>query len=87
MVSLAEYLEGLTKKQLEIAVGILALDKGVDLVTGGRLNKLSKKILVATAKRLVPFVGRAGVSVAGTALGMSRLAMLNPYVLIIVVPS
>jgi len=81
VVSLAEYLEGLTKKQLEIAVGILALDKGVDLVTGGRLNKLSKKILVATAKRLVPFAGRAGVSVAGTALGMSRLAMLNPYVL------
>jgi len=81
VVSLAEYLEGLTKKQLEIAVGILALDKGVDLVTGGRLNKLSKKILVATARRLVPFAGRAGVSVAGTALGMSRLAMLNPYVL------
>jgi len=81
VVSLASYLEGLTKKQLEVAVGILALDKGVDLVTGGRLNKLSKKILVATGKRLIPFTARAGVSVAGTALGMSRLAMLNPYVL------
>jgi len=81
VVSLAEYLEGLTKKQLEIAVGILAFDKGVDLITGGRLNKLTKKVLVATGKRLIPFAGRAGVSVAGTALGMSRLAMLNPYVL------
>lgn len=81
MVSLDSYLEGLTKKQLEIAVGILALDKGVDLVTGGRLNKLTKRLLIATAKRLVPIAGRAGVSVAGTALGMSRLAMLNPYVL------
>jgi len=81
VVSLASYLEGLTKKQLEVAVGILALDKGVDLVTGGRLNKLTKRILIATAKRLVPIAGRAGVSVAGTALGMSRLAMLNPYVL------
>lgn len=81
MVSLASYLEGLTKKQLEVAVGILALDKGVDLITGGRLNKLSKRILVATGKRLIPFAARAGVSVAGTAVGMSRLAMLNPYVL------
>jgi len=81
VVSLASYLEGLTKKQLEVAVGILALDKGVDLITGGRLNKLSKRILVATGKRLIPFAARAGVSVTGTALGMSRLAMLNPYVL------
>jgi len=81
VVSLAEYLEGLTKKQLEIAVGILAFDKGVDLITGGRLNKLTKKVLVATGKRLIPFAGRAGLSVAGTAVGMSRLAMLNPYVL------
>jgi len=81
VVSLASYLEGLTKKQLEVAVGILALDKGVDLITGGRLNKLTKKVLVATGKRLIPFAARAGVSVAGTAVGMSRLAMLNPYVL------
>jgi len=81
VVSLAEYLEGLTKKQLEIAVSILALDKGVDLITGGRLNKLTKKVLVATGKRLIPFAGRAGLSVAGTAVGMSRLALLNPYVL------
>jgi len=81
VVSFDSYLEGLTKKQLEVAVGILAFDKGVDLVTGGRLNKLTKKVLLATGKRLIPFAGRAGVSVAGTALGMSRLAMLNPYVL------
>ena len=81
MVSLDSYLERLTRKQLEQAVAVLALDKGVDLVTGGRLNKLTKKVLLATAKRLVPVAGRAGISVAGTALGMGRLAMLNPYVL------
>ncbi len=81
MESLDSYLERLTRKQLEQAVAVLALDKGVDLVTGGRLNKLTKKVLLATAKRLVPLAGRAGVSVAGTALGMGRLAMLNPYVL------
>jgi len=81
VVSLDSYLEGLTKKQLETAVGILALDKGVDLVTGGRLNKLTKKVLVATARRLVPFTARAGVSVGGAALGASRILMTNPYIL------
>jgi len=81
VVSLAEYLEGLTKSQLEIAVGILALDKGVDLVTGGRLNKLTKRVLLATGKRLLPVAGRAGVSIAGTGFGVARLLMKNPYVL------
>ena len=81
MVSLDSYLEGLTRKQLETAVGVLALDKGVDLVTGGRLNKLTKKVLLATGRRLVPFAGRAGLSVGGAALGASRILMTNPYVL------
>ena len=81
MVSLDSYLEGLTRKQLETAVSVLALDKGVDLVTGGRLNKLTKKVLLATGRRLVPFAGRAAVSVGGSALGASRLLMTNPYVL------
>jgi len=81
VVSLDSYLEGLTKSQLEIAVGILALDKGVDLVTGGRLNKLTKQVLLATGKRLLPAAGRAGVSIAGTGFGVARLLMKNPYVL------
>jgi len=81
VVSLDSYLEGLTRKQLETAVGVLALDKGVDLVTGGRLNKLTKKVLLATGRRLVPFAGRAAVSVGGAALGASRLLMTNPYIL------
>jgi len=81
VVSLDSYLEGLTKSQLEIAVGILALDKGVDLVTGGRLNKLTKRVLLATGKRLLPIAGRAGVSIAGTGFGVARLLMKNPYVL------
>jgi hypothetical protein len=81
VVSLDSYLDRLTRKQLEQAVAVLALDKGVDLVTGGRLNKLTKKVLLATAKRLVPFAGRAGLSVGGAALGASRILMTNPYVL------
>ena len=81
MVSLDDYLEKLTRKQLEVAVGVLALDKGVDLVTGGRLNKLTKKVLIATGRRLLPAAGRAGISVAGAALGASRILMANPYIL------
>ena len=81
MVSLDSYLDRLTRKQLEHVVAVLALDKGVDLVTGGRLNKLTKKVLLATAKRLAPVAGRAGVSVGGAALGAGRILMTNPYIL------
>jgi len=81
VVSLDSYLERLTRKQLENAVAVLALDKGIDLVTGGRLNKLTKKVLLATAKKLVPVAGRAGLSVGGAALSASRLLMTNPYIL------
>ena len=81
MATLDSYLERLTKKQLIIAVTALALDKGVDVATGGALNRMTKKVLLATGRALLPVAGRAGISVAGTALGMSRLAMANPYVL------
>ena len=81
MADLASYLDRLTKKQLIIAVTALALDKGVDLATGGALNKMTKKAVLAIGRRLLPVAGRAGVSVAGTALGVSRLVMVNPYIL------
>ena len=81
MADLASYLDRLTKKQLIIAVTALALDKGVDLATGGALNKMTKKAVLAVGRRLLPVAGRAGLSVGGTALGVSRLVMTNPYVL------
>jgi len=81
VATLDSYLERLTKKQLIIAVTALALDKGVDVATGGALNRMTKKVLLATGRALLPVAGRAGISVAGTALGMGRLAMANPYVL------
>ena len=81
MADLASYLDRLTKKQLIIAVTALALDKGVDLATGGALNKMTKKAVLAVGSRLLPVAGRAGLSVGGTALGVSRLVMTNPYVL------
>ena len=81
MADLASYLDRLTKKQLIIAVTALALDKGVDLATGGALNKMTKKAVLAVGRRLLPIAGRAGVSVGGAAFGASRLLMTNPYVL------
>ena len=81
MPDVASFLDKLTKKQLIIAVTALALDKGVDVATGGALNRMTKKVLLATGRALLPVAGRAGISVAGTALGMGRLAMANPYVL------
>jgi len=81
VASLDSYLDRLTKKQLIIAVTALALDKGVDVATGGALNRMTKKVLIETGKRLIPFAGRAGISVAGTALGATRLLMANPYIL------
>ena len=81
MADIGSYLDRLTKKQLIIAVTALALDKGVDVVTGGALNKLTKRALLATARLLVPVAGRATLSVGGTALGMGSLVMRNPYIL------
>jgi len=78
---LDSYLDGLTKTQLIIAVTALALDKGVDLATGGALNKMTKKAILAIGRRLLPAAGRAGLSVGGAAFGASRLLMTNPYIL------
>jgi hypothetical protein len=73
-----------TKKQLEIIVAALALDKGLDLATGGWVNKQSRKILLATAKRLATPVGRVGASVGGavgrSAIGAVAPLAANPYV-------
>jgi len=62
----------------------LGIDKGLDLATGGWVNKQTKKVLVATAKRLLPLGGRIGASV-GTAVGRSAIGaarplLANPYV-------
>jgi len=66
-------------------VTVLAPAAGIDLLTGGALNKFTRKAAVRAVKAIVPtaarFGARAGVSVAGTALGMGRLALMNPYVL------
>jgi len=81
VANIGSYLDRLTKKQLIIAVTALALDKGVDVVTGGALNKMTKRALLGTARLLVPVAGRAALSVGGTGLGVGSLVMRNPYIL------
>lgn len=71
-----------TNAELKILVGGLLVDQVIDVATFGRLSKLKGKVLQRVVLPLLTrTVGRAGVSVGGTALGMGRLAMLNPYVL------
>jgi hypothetical protein len=81
VADIGSYLDRLTKKQLIVAVTALALDKGVDVATGGALNRMTKAAILATGRALLPAAGRAGISVAGTALGATRLLMANPYIL------
>ena len=67
-------------------VAALGIDAGLDFLTGGKLNKYKRKAALAVYRAVVrPAVTRgaipAAVSIGRTALGVSRLAMLNPYVL------
>ena len=70
-----------TKKELEIMVAALATDAGLDFLTGGKLNKYKRKAAVAVYRSVVrPVATHAAPSIARTAIGMSRLALTNPYV-------
>ena len=51
MATLDSYLDRLTKKQLIIAVTALALDKGVDVGTGGALTRMTKNAILAVGRR------------------------------------
>ena len=70
-----------TKRELTILAGALLADKAIDLATFGRLNKLTA---TALKRVVVPMISRvaapAAASVGRTALGISRLALTNPYV-------
>ena len=71
-----------TNTELKIIVGGLLFDQAIDVATFGRLSKLKGKalqrVILPLLTRAAP---RAGLSVAGTALGASRILMSNPYVL------
>lgn len=69
-----------TKRELEIMVGALALDKGIDFLTGGALNRWSRKQAVSIVTKVLPAALRvAAVPAASIARSALPLA-LNPYV-------
>ena len=68
-----------TKRELEIMVSALALDKGLDFLTGGKLNKITRKAAVQVVKKVLPAALRvAAVPAASIARSALPLAY-NPY--------
>ena len=68
-----------TKRELEIMVSAFALDKGLDFLTGGKLNKYSRKAAVKIVKTTLPIALRVAGSVgASTARAAVPLAT-NPF--------
>ena len=69
-----------TKRELEIMVSAFALDKGLDFLTGGKLNKYSRKAAVKIVKTTLPIALRVAGSVgASTARAAVPLAT-NPFI-------
>lgn len=72
-----------TKKQLEIMVKALALDKGIDFLTGGKLNKWSRRAAIKIVTKTLPAALRvAAVPAASIAASTARAALplvTNPY--------
>jgi len=72
-----------TKRELEIMVGALALDKGLDFLTGGSINRWSRKQAVNIVKKVLPAALRIGAvpaaSIAGSAARAAIPLVTNPY--------
>ncbi|AXH79045.1 MAG: hypothetical protein [Circular genetic element sp.] len=68
-----------TKRELEIMVSALALDKGLDFLTGGKLNKYSRKAAIKIVKTTLPIALRATTSVGGSAARAALPLVTNPY--------
>jgi len=65
-----------TKRELEAMVAALALDKGLDFLTGGAINRWSRKQAINIATKVLPAAlrGTAGV------LGRSAIGAATPLV-------
>lgn len=76
-----------TKKELEYLVGVLAIDSGLDFLSGGALNKYKRKVAVAIYRALLKpgaiaalrVGGTAGLSVAGSVARAAVPIATNPY--------
>ena len=64
---------------------IIATGAAIDFLLEGKFANPVARAVKAAARRAIPAVGmaagRAGISVAGSALGASRILMANPYIL------
>jgi len=69
-----------TKRELEIMVGALAFDKGLDFLTGGAINKWSRKQAINIVTKVLPAALRAA-AVPAASIARSALPLAyNPYV-------
>jgi len=72
-----------TKRELEIMVGALALDKGLDFLTGGAINRWSRKQAINIVTKVLPAALRVGAvpaaSIAGSAARAALPLVTNPY--------
>ena len=68
-----------TKRELEIMVSALALDKGLDFLTGGKLNKWGRKAAIKIVKTTLPVALRVGGSVGVSAARAAVPLVTNPY--------
>jgi len=69
-----------TKRELEIMVSALAIDKGLDFLSGGRLNKWSRKAAIKIVKTTLPLALRATTSVGGSVARAAIPIATNPLV-------
>ena len=72
-----------TKRELETIVAALALDKGLDFLTGGAINKWSRKQAINIVTKVLPAVLRVAAvpaaSIAGSAARAALPLVTNPY--------
>jgi hypothetical protein len=68
-----------TKRELEIMVSAFALDKGLDFLTGGKLNKYSRKAAIKIVKTTLPVALRVGGSVGVSTARAALPLVTNPY--------
>jgi len=72
-----------TKRELETIVVALALDKGLDFLTGGAINRWSRKQAINIVTKVLPAALRVGAvpaaSIAGSAARAALPLVTNPY--------
>ena len=68
-----------TKRELEIMVSALALDKGLDFMTGGKLNQYGRKAAIKIVKTTLPLALRIGGSIGLSTARAAVPLVTNPY--------